>query len=302
MKSVHKAVLLQEVIEALTTGMNSGSKTPWYLDGTLGGAGHAMAMTDAFHGKLNIVGLDRDEEAIERAKMTLQDRCARLILECENFRNMGDVLARHNIQGIDLVLLDLGISSDELENSGRGFSFLKDEPLLMTFGNPLNYHFNAKDIVNNWKEEDIANVIYAYGEERYARRIARSIIRYREKKKIETSSEFAELVKMSVPPPYRRGKTHPATKTFQALRIVVNDELAALREGLDKGFEMLGKNGRMAIISFHSLEDRIVKNFFKDKEEKNLGTMPNKFISPSEKEIVDNPRSRSAKLRVIHKI
>lgn len=205
MKSVHKSVLLQEVVDGLYIGLQDGG-TKWYLDGTLGGAGHALAMAKAFKGNINILGLDADSKAIERAKETLQGQCKRLILEARSYRHLDEVLDKNEVQNIDLMLLDLGLSSDELENSGKGFSFQKDEPLLMTFGDK-DYYFNAYDVINSWKEEDLSNVIFAYGEERYARRIARSIVRYREKKKVETSGELAELVKMSVPPPYRHGKT-----------------------------------------------------------------------------------------------
>jgi len=278
-----------------------------YLDGTLGGAGHALAMAEALKGKLTIIGLDRDPQAIEREKETLKDKAEIVILETEDFRNLDKVLATHKITKVDRILFDLGLSSDEIEESGRGFSFKKDEPLLMTFGDPATYHFTACDIVNGWKEEDIANVIYAYGEERYARRIAKSIVNYREKKSIETSGQLAEIVRSSVPSSYGHGKIHPATRTFQALRIVVNDELAALKEGLTKAWNTLDKRGRLAVISFHSLEDRIVKEFFKEKAKMKVGKMTEgilinkKPITASLQEISENPRSRSAKLRVIEK-
>ena len=317
MKSVHEPVLLHEVVEYLAgarglelgaASLEQGERSTenkanplWYLDGTLGGAGHAQAIAHVFNGNLNIVGLDRDLEAIARAKETLQGKAKRVILENEDFRNLDKVLDKHSIAKVDLILLDLGISSDELDASGKGFTFRKDEPLLMTMGDPKTYLFTAKDIVNNWQEEDIANVIFAYGEERYGRRIARKIIEYREKKRFETSGEFAEFVKLAVPSFYRHGKIHPATKTFQALRIAVNDELNAIKEGLKKGFEHLNKGGRMAVISFHSLEDRIVKEFYKEKAEDQGAILTKRPISPSAQEIAENPRSRSAKLRVIEK-
>jgi 16S rRNA (cytosine1402-N4)-methyltransferase len=290
-----------------------------YVDGTIGGAGHALAMAKALEGKLTIIGLDRDPQAIERAKETLKGRAEKVILETEDFRNLDKVLIKYKIAKADCILLDLGISSDELENSGRGFSFQKDEPLLMTFGDPATHPFTASTIVNSWKEEDIANVIYAYGEERYARRIAKAIVDYRRKKRIETSGELAEIIKASVPSIYRYGRIHPATRTFQALRIAVNDELAALKEGLTKAWNALDKGGRLAVISFHSLEDRIVKEFFKEKvesrkysvesqEKQDSGFEPGngiiitkKPITASPQEISENPRSRSAKLRIIEK-
>jgi len=304
--SVHVPVLLHEILEAFKGEYN------WYLDGTLGGAGHASAMASASlknqSKKLNIIGLDRDNQAIARAEELLKGKADKLILENEDYRNMDKVLDKHQIQKVDFILLDLGISSDELDNSGRGFTFQKDEPLLMTMGDPATYPFTAKDIVNNWKEEDIANVIFGYGEDRYARRIANRIVTYREKKKIETTMELAEIVKGAVPHFKKFGSSfskkpiHPATKTFQALRIAVNDELGALRTGLNKGFTVLAPGGRMAVISFHSLEDRIVKEFFKDKKETGEGNiLTKKPVIAGPQELAENPRSRSAKLRIIEK-
>jgi len=318
-ETVHEPVLLHEVVESLTGAKRKVQGASWYLDGTLGGAGHASAMVKAFEAQskaLNIIGLDQDPEAIERARNTFSTiKSGTAILENENFRNLDKVLDKHGIDKVDMILLDLGISSDELENSGRGFTFQKDEPLLMTMGDPAQHPFTAKDIVNGWKEEDIANVIFAYGEDRFARRIAKAIVRYREKKSIETSMELAEIVKSAVPFIGRgfggkgfggKSKIHPATKTFQALRIAVNDELNALKEGLKKGFERLAPGGRMAVISFHSLEDRIVKEYFRNLNKKDGSKevaiiLTKKPITAIDQEIAENPRSRSAKLRVIQK-
>ena len=171
----------------------------------------------------------------------------------------------------------------------------------MTMGDPAHYPFTAQTIVNNWDEEVIANIIFGYGEDRFARRIARTIVTYRDKKKIETTHELAEIVKSAVPAFVRRGKIHPATKTFQALRIAVNEELAALKEGLGKGYGRLNSGGIMAVISFHSLEDRIVKEFNKQKAKNDNAELSKKPIAASESEILDNPRSRSAKLRILKK-
>ena len=330
--SVHEPVLLHEVVTGLISPDLKGSRSIWYLDGTLGGAGHARAIAKAFstlvldekvisvdsHISLNIIGLDRDPQAIERAKKILsQTTKGKIILENENFRNIDKVLTKNLIEKIDLILLDLGISSDELDNSGRGFTFQKDEPLFMTMGDPVKHPFTAKDIVNSWKEEDIANVIFAYGEDRFARRIARKIIQYRDKKKIETSMELAEIVKSAVPFGGRslsgKKRIHPATKTFQALRIAVNDELGSLREGLKNGFDSLTSGGKMAVISFHSLEDRIVKEYFRElavgeeitpktdfyKKESNYKKkvaviLTKKPIVASAQEIAENPRSKRA--------
>lgn len=302
MPSIHQPVLLNEILESLLAGRESASgESPVYLDGTLGGSGHAKAVIAALGGRVRVIGLDRDPGAIERARKELAGKAEELILECADYRKFDLVLDRHGIKNVDLMLLDLGISSDELDASGRGFSFLRAEPLLMTMGDPATYAFTARDILNEWKEEDIANVIFAYGEERYARRIAKAIADYRSKKKIETADELAEIVRSGVPGPYRTRKIHPATKTFQALRIAVNDELKALEEGIAKGYERLKDGGRMAVISFHSLEDRIVKDFMRTMEKEGGRLIERRVTKPSEEEIADNPRSRSARLRAIEK-
>ncbi|MBP6858794.1 MAG: 16S rRNA (cytosine(1402)-N(4))-methyltransferase RsmH [Candidatus Pacebacteria bacterium] len=315
MESVHEPVLLHEIVEAFAAprselGAKSYEKDSYliphtssvtYLDGTLGGAGHALAIAKAFQGKLTVIGLDRDLEAVKRAEKSLQGKADKVILENQDYRTLDEVLKKHDIPGVDLILLDLGISSDELDNSGRGFTFQKDEPLFMTMGDPAKYPFTAQTIVNEWEEEVIADVIFGYGEERFARRIAKAIIAYRGKKKIETTGELAEIISSSVPGFYKRGKIHPATRTFQAIRIAVNDELNALKEGLDKGYAALTTGGRMAIISFHSLEDRIVKDFYKKKALYGSKILTKKPIVASDQERVENPRSRSAKLRILEK-
>ena len=301
MQSIHKAVLLKEVVENLANAslLKDKTKEVWYLDGTLGGANHSLAMAKHFEGKLSILAFDQDITAIKRAENILKKHTANLILVNDNFRNLDTVLSLNSIAGVDLILLDLGLSSDELENSGKGFTFQKDEPLLMTMGDPKNYPFTAHDIVNKWDESVIANILFGYSEERFAYRIARSIVNYRKKKTIETTLELAEIIKNSVPGFYRRSKLHPATKSFQALRIAVNDELNTLKIGLGKAYKALNKGGRLAVISFHSLEDKIVKNYFRSLEGGNLITK--KPIVPSDEEVNDNPRSRSAKLRIIEK-
>jgi len=316
-ESVHEPVLLHEIVEAFKaskvvssqlarhesadSSVVSKSQLLTYLDGTLGGAGHALAIAKAYGGKLTVVGLDRDLEAVTRAQKSLQGKAEKVILENQDYRKLDEVLKKHDITGVDLFLLDLGISSDELDNSGRGFTFQKDEPLLMTMGDPTKYPFTAQTIVNEWDEEVIADVIFGYGEERYARRIARALIAYRQKKRIETSGELAEIISSSVPGFYKRGKIHPATRTFQALRIAVNDELGALKEGLEKAYSALNTGGCMAIISFHSLEDRIVKEFYKKKAVEGAYIHTKKPIIASDQERAENPRSRSAKLRILSK-
>ncbi len=300
METVHVPVLLHEIVRDLVPGRVT-NESSIYLDCTLGGAGHALAIAKACGGNLTIIGLDRDLHAIDRAGKMLAGLATKLILENVDYRKLDAVLTNHAIPGVDMVLMDLGISSDELDTSGRGFTFQKDEPLLMTMGDPASYPFTATTIVNEWDEEVIANIIFGYGEERFARKIARAIVNYRTKKHIETTLELAEIIKSSVPPFYRRAKLHPATKTFQALRIAVNDELNALKEGLAKGYAALNRGGRMAIISFHSLEDRIVKDFYKELAVNGAQIITKKPITACDQEIAENPRSRSAKLRIIEK-
>lgn len=298
--SIHVPVLLHETIHGLApfSGMI-------YLDGTLGGAGHALAIASAVSGDLTVIGLDRNPVAVAEAIGTLRGKATRVIVEQADYRKLGSVLEKHGIENVDRMLLDLGISSDELDTSGRGFSFQKDEPLYMTMGDPADkarHPFTAEDIVNGWEEEAIADVIYAYGEETFARRIARGVVEYRTKSPIRTTTELAEIIKSSVPAFYRRGRLHPATKTFQALRIAVNDELGAMKEGLRAAVDHLAPGGRLAVISFHSLEDRIMKEFARSEAETGKVTIITKRpVTASAQEIAENPRSRSAKLRIIEK-
>jgi len=293
---IHKTVLLHESIEGLA--VKNGDV---YLDGTLGSAGHALEACKK--GASMIVGIDQDEEALARAQSRLQSSCTFKLIK-GSFRTMDTILDSLNIRKVDKIMLDIGLSSDQFETSGRGFTFQKNEPLLMTFKkDPSEHDLTAKEIVNTWDEANIADVIYGYGEERYARRIARVIVEERAKKPIETTFDLVELIKKATPWLYHRGKIHPATRTFQALRITVNDEINALKEGVIKGFDRLNSKGRMAVISFHSLEDRVVKHLYKEKENEGLAVLiTKKPITASEQELEENPRSRSAKLRIIEKL
>lgn len=295
---IHKTVLLKESVEGLNIQPND-----IYLDGTLGSAGHAKYALEINNGGIKVIGLDRDVEALERSKNRLL-KYENVTLVESSYGDLDKVLDTLNINKINRIMLDLGLSSDQFETSGRGFTFKNDEPLLMTFKKePKEGDLTAYEIINNWEEENLADIIFGYGEEKYSRRIARAIVSYREKKKIESTGELVEIISGSVPMFYRRGRLHPATRTFQALRITVNDELNTLKKGLERGFERLEANGRIAVISFHSLEDRIVKNFNKEKEELGLARIiTKKPIVPSESEVEDNPRSRSAKLRILEKI
>ena len=320
---LHKSVFLQESINGLN--IQPGDI---YLDGTLGSGGHAEAAIKAAHGKVTVIGLDQDEDALTRAAGRLglspqtlarHDGQTTIFLRQANYRDLDRVLAELKIPKINRIMLDIGLSSDQFETSHRGFSFKDNEPLLMTFGkNPQEKlgTLTAKEIVNEWDEENIADVIYGYGEEKYARRIAKGIVAARAVNPIRSTQELVEIIKASTPFLYHRGRIHPATRTFQALRIAVNDELNALKDGLKKGFDALAPGGRMAVISFHSLEDRIVKHFYKelaegtDDERDERGKkapakailITKKPITPTDAEISENPRSRSAKLRIIEKI
>jgi len=291
-ESIHKTVLLNETIEGLgfSRSLTSGKKI--ILDATFGGGGHSKEILKRFP-NVKIIALDQDKSVSKN----ISDK--RISFKNINFRDLDKVPEKY-----DAIIFDLGLSSDQLENSGRGFSFMKNEPLLMTMKeNPLLEDLTARDIVNTWSEKSLADIIYGYGEEKFSRRIAKGIIEARERSKIETTEDLVKIIEKSVPAIYKRGKLHFATKTFQALRIAVNDELGALQIGLGKGFEVLNKGGRMAVISFHSLEDRIVKKFYKEKKEGNKAILINKKpIIPTTQEIKNNPRSRSAKLRILEKI
>lgn len=305
-KSVHKSVLLKESIEGLNL---SPKDKKVVVDGTFGGGGHSIEILKNFP-NIHVIGIDQDKSAWDKAKDKFQNVKDRFTFVNGNFRNIKKIIEAQDIKKVDGILLDLGFSSDQIENSGRGFSFLRDEPLLMTMKDrPTKDDLTALDIVNTWGEESIADVIYGYGEERLARRIAKGIVEAREKKEIKTTFDLVEVIRNSIPSKYTKGKIHFATKTFQALRIAVNDELNTLEQGLRDGFEILNKGGRISVISFHSLEDRIVKNFFKNKAkpahtgEKGEAILINKkVIIANDVEIKANKRSRSAKLRILEKI
>jgi 16S rRNA (cytosine1402-N4)-methyltransferase len=289
----HISVLLKETIDGLAI-----KPSDVVFDGTLGSGGHTAEICTRYGKDIHVIATDKDADAIERSKKRLAG-CTVTFVQ-ESFRNIDKAVGETKI---DKILLDLGLSSNQFDESGRGFTFRKDEPLLMTMKkNPDESDITAREIVNEWEESSIADIIYGYGEEIYARRIAKAIVTVRKGKPIETTSQLTAIIEAAVPASYRRGRLHPATKTFQAIRIAVNDELGSLTEALTKGFELLNPNGRIAIISFHSLEDRIVKRFFKEKEKEDLAKVITKRpIVPTDEEIQTNPRSRSAKLRIIEK-
>jgi 16S rRNA (cytosine1402-N4)-methyltransferase len=289
MNSVHKTVLLKETID----GLNLSDKST-VLDCTFGGGGHSLQICKQFP-KAKIIAIDQDQSALERGKEKLAG-CNVTFLN-RNFREIGDVKA-------DAIIMDLGLSSDQLENSGRGFSFMKDEPLFMTMKeNPLPEDLTAYDVVNTWEEKSLADIIYGYGEEKFSRRIAKAIVEARKDREIKTTFELVKIIESAVGKAYKRQKMHPATRTFQAIRIAVNDELGSLQEGLSKGFDALNTGGRMSVISFHSLEDRIVKRFYQGKAKEGKAILINKKpILAGEEELKINPRARSAKLRILEKL
>lgn len=294
MPSIHESVLLQESVEGLEVPMGGV-----VVDATFGGGGHSLEILKRYP-NTKVLAIDQDASAWERVKDKFADFQDRIIFYNGNFREMQRIVG----ESVDAVLFDLGLSSDELLNSGRGFTFMQDEPLLMTMkANPSLEDLTARDIVNTWAEDSIEKILRGYGEERFAKRIAKGITTARVKSEINSTLQLVEIIKNSVPAGYRRGKIHPATKTFQALRIAVNDELGALNQGLVDAFGLVKAGGRVVVISFHSLEDRIVKNFFKGRAKEGNGILINKkVITPSQSEIKRNPKSRSAKLRIIEKI
>jgi 16S rRNA (cytosine1402-N4)-methyltransferase len=290
---MHKPVLLNEILENLP--VPDGGV---FVDGTVGNGGHSREIAKSKNGKVKIVGLDMDSGSIERARKNLSDY-QNVILRKSNFKNMDTVLKEEGIDKVDAILLDLGFSSDQLESSERGFSFKKDEPLLMTLNDDLKVgDITARTIVNEFEEDNLNIIIRNYGEEKMSRKIAEAIVRARKIEPITTSGQLAEIIESAV---RRKGKIHPATKTFQALRIAVNDELRSLEEVLPKAVEFLKKGGRLGVISFHSLEDRIVKKFSRESRDK-IKIINKKPIISKGDELEDNPRSRSAKLRILEKI
>jgi len=294
----HKPVLLQETIDGLD--IKEGDTV---VDGTLGAGGHSKVISQKLGKKGILIGIDQDSTALDRARENLKDCKTKTFFIQENFRNLSTVLADLKIERVNKILLDIGFSSIQVDDSGRGLSFQKDEPLLMTLiADPKESDLTAEEIVNTWDEENIADVLYGFGGERFSRRIAHGIVEARGEGRIKTTAQLVEIILRSVPAIYKKGRIHPATRTFQALRIAVNDELGALKEGLTDGLEALAPNGRLAVITFHSLEDRIAKRFFKEKEkEGTLTILTKKPIAPSREETIKNPRARSAKLRIIQK-
>lgn len=297
MEARHDSVLMDEVLAALAVEPDDT-----VVDATLGGAGHFTALLAALGEGGIIVGIDADAAAVERAREAYaRDRRAQrpvAHLVNDNFRNLGRILERLGIGPVNKILFDLGWSGYQIA-APRGFSFQNEEPLLMSYAENGE---TAADIVNSSSEETLADIIFSYGEERFARGIARAIVAARSHGHILTTGELVAAVLAGTPRWYHERKIHPATKTFQALRIAVNDELGSLREGLAAAMSALAPGGRLAIISFHSIEDRIVKNALRDAAYAGIGSLsPKKPIVPERAEILANRRSRSAKLRVFER-
>jgi len=298
---MHIPVLQKEVLEYLNPKPNEN-----FIDATIGGGGHALAILEKILPRGKVLGIDWDPEMIQHLKPS-----GNLILVCDNFVNLKEIVKKKNFGKVSGILFDLGMSSWHLGKSGRGFSFQKKEPLDMRYS--LETQLTAEKIVNYWSKFDIEKILREYGEEKFARIIAENIIETRKARIIKNTFQLVEIIKKSVK---NRQKIHPATKTFQALRIAVNDELNNLKEVLSQALETLSTGGRLVVISFHSLEDRIVKNFFKHRASKgsegkeedrvlfvnqSLKLLTKKPVTPSNKEIKINPRSRSAKLRAAQK-
>lgn len=291
----HASVLLNETIDLLDP-----KEGEVVLDATAGQGGHSFAILSQAPGT-SVIALDADPVAVDLAGKRLAKFKSRAAVVESNFEHLGKVLRKLGYESVDKVLFDLGWNSGQLD-SGKGFSFLVDEPLNMSYGQKPASGFNAREVLNEWNEKTLADVLFGYGEERYARRIAKAIVARRQFQPIETTLELEEIVRDAVPPAYRHGRIHPATKTFQAIRIAVNDELGVIERGLADAWEHLSCGGRIAVITFHSVEDRVVKQYFQ-KLLKHGGQLVNKKpIPPTQEEINSNPRARSAKLRVIEKI
>lgn len=306
----HVSVLLNECLEGLNIKENG-----IYVDGTLGGAGHSSEILKRLSKEGRLIGIDQDTDALKAAKERLKDY-SNVTFVHSNFSNIENVLNNLNIDGVDGILMDLGVSSYQLDEGERGFSYMKDAPLDMRMNRDND--FSAYNVINEYSEEDLYRIIRDYGEEKFARRIASFIVENRQEKNIETTLELVEIIKSAIPAKARREGPHPAKRTFQAIRIEVNSELSILNKTIEDGVGKLNKGGRMAIITFHSLEDRIVKNKFRDLavscrcpkefpvcvcgEKAKVKVISRKAIEPTKEEVEINPRSRSAKLRVIEKL
>ena len=308
----HTTVLLRETIDGLDVNPNG-----IYVDCTLGGAGHAQYLLSQLSDRGHLYAFDQDMEAIKNAQDILKDEidAGKVTFIHDNFRNIQEALARHQVTYVDGIYYDLGVSSPQLDHAERGFSYHQEARLDMRMNQ--SQALSAYEVVNEWPYEKLVNIIFRYGEEKFAKRIARAIEREREVHPIVTTTQLAEIVKTSIPAATRRTGGHPAKRSFQAIRIAVNDELGAVEESLEAALDLLKVGGRISVITFHSLEDRLVKQLFKEKSTppempRNLPVLPDqsqadfalvnrKPILPTEEELAVNNRSRSAKLRIFQR-
>lgn len=289
MEPRHVPVLLKETLDGLA--LHAGDNA---VDGTVGAGGHAEAILEKTGPDGRLLGLDLDEAALDAARRNLSRFGSRAMLVRGNYRDAGRILRSESFGPVQAALLDLGYSSLEIDDPSRGFSFRADGPLDMRFDR--SQELSAAVVVNSWSEDELAKIIWEYGEERFARRIAEAIVHSRKAARIVGTLQLVDVINGAVPAAYRRGRIHPATRTFQAIRIAVNDELGNVTAGLRALCDALEPGGRLAIISFHSLEDRIVKRFFRD--EPSLEPQTKRPVEAGEEEAAKNPRARSAKLRV----
>ncbi|MCI6498876.1 MAG: 16S rRNA (cytosine(1402)-N(4))-methyltransferase RsmH [Lachnospiraceae bacterium] len=307
----HKSVLLEETVDSLN--VKSGGI---YVDGTLGGGGHSYQILKRMNGKGRLIGIDQDEDAICAATERLREYGDMVTIVRDNYCNIKNVLDNLGITGVDGIVLDLGVSSYQLDTSERGFSYMEDGPLDMRMDNRKN--ITAEDIVNDYSEMELFHIIRDYGEDKFAKNIAKHIVMERQKERITTTGQLADIVKVAIPMKVRAAKGgHPAKKTFQAIRIELNRELDVLKQSIDTMIDLLNDDGRLCIITFHSLEDRIVKNSFRKNE--NPCTCPPDFpvcvcgkkskgkiitrkpVVPSAEELEENRRAKSSKLRVFER-
>ena len=311
---VHTSVLLHETVAGLD--VEPGGT---YCDGTLGGGGHAALICERIGEKGVFLGIDKDGEAIRMGEERLKPYGCKKFFIRANFENIKAYLSETGIPALNGAILDLGVSSRQLDEAGRGFSYMKDGPLDMRMdGGAAGTGLSAKDVVNDYSEKELCRIIKEYGEERWAKRIAAFIAEARKRRRIESTGELTEIIKKAIPAAARREGPHPAKRTFQAIRIEVNDELGVLERGVSAFIDLLKPGGRLAVITFHSLEDRIVKEAFRRREspcecpkgspvcicgkKPDARRVTRKPILPPDEEIRNNPRSRSAKLRILEKL
>ncbi len=307
----HTTVLLKETVDGLNIRPDG-----IYVDCTLGGAGHSEYLVQQLNENGRLICFDQDVSALEHAKEKLADYLDKVTFVHANFRDLKEKLMELGIEKVDGILYDLGVSSPQLDTPERGFSYHNDAPLDMRMDTTAD--LTAYHVVNEWSFQDLVRIFYRYGEEKFSKQIARKIEEARNKEPIETTSQLVELIKDGIPAPARRKGGHPAKRVFQAIRIAVNDELGAAEDSLQDAIQVLAINGRISVITFHSLEDRITKTIFKEAASlpelpPNLPVIPEglepilklitrKPILPSEEELLNNNRSRSAKLRIVEKI